>query len=195
MTQGTKFKGELCCTMDVVVVAASRERRDKAYLDSLPNKGIELSKPEYLGGSWPFMLGVAESGFAAHAQCSAGTTATHISNSITALFGTGYAVWRAAERMDKGHAAPRDSWQRFVLGSERGGPGSRRLRRNPARHAPCRMDESVRRAWARQPSSRVRRPALLDFRARIDDPRDEVQTRVLLHDGCRSRGGVARAQG
>jgi hypothetical protein len=69
MTQGTKFKDELCCTMDVVVVAASRERRDRAYSDLLPNKGIELSKPEYLGGSWPIMLSVAESGFAAHAQC------------------------------------------------------------------------------------------------------------------------------
>jgi hypothetical protein len=69
MTQGPKFKGELCCTMDVVVVAASRERRDRAYSDLLPNKGIELSKPECLGGSWPIMPSVAGSGFAAHAQC------------------------------------------------------------------------------------------------------------------------------
>jgi hypothetical protein len=69
MTQGTKFKHEFCCTTDVVVVAASRERRDRAYSDLLPNMGIELSKPGYLGGGWPIRLGVVESGFAAHAQC------------------------------------------------------------------------------------------------------------------------------
>jgi hypothetical protein len=57
--------------MDLAVVGVSRERRDRAYSDLLPNKGIELSKPEYLGGSWPFMLSVAESGFAAYAPCSA----------------------------------------------------------------------------------------------------------------------------
>jgi hypothetical protein len=33
------------------------------------NKGMELSKPEYLVGVWPTELGVIESGFAAHAQC------------------------------------------------------------------------------------------------------------------------------
>jgi outer membrane protein assembly factor BamE (lipoprotein component of BamABCDE complex) len=37
------------------------------------NKGIELSKPESPGGSWPTRLGVVESGFAAHAQCYADT--------------------------------------------------------------------------------------------------------------------------
>jgi hypothetical protein len=71
MTQGTKFKEDLCCTMDLAVVGVSRERRARAYSDLLPNKGIEQSKPEYLGGSWPIRLGVVESGFAAHAQCSA----------------------------------------------------------------------------------------------------------------------------
>jgi hypothetical protein len=70
MTQETKLKDEVRCTMDLAVVAASRERRDKAYSDLLPNKGIELSKPEYLGGSWPIMLSIVESGFAAYAQCS-----------------------------------------------------------------------------------------------------------------------------
>jgi hypothetical protein len=34
-----------------------------------PNKGMELSKPEYLGGDWPIRPAVIESGFAAHAQC------------------------------------------------------------------------------------------------------------------------------
>jgi hypothetical protein len=85
MTQETKLKDEVRCTMDLAVVAASRERRDKAYSDLLPNKGIELSKPEYLGGSWPIMLSIVESGFAAHAQCSADTTDTCTSNSISII--------------------------------------------------------------------------------------------------------------
>jgi hypothetical protein len=32
---------------------------------------MELSKPDYLGGGWPINVGIIESGFAAHAQCSA----------------------------------------------------------------------------------------------------------------------------
>jgi hypothetical protein len=39
--------------------------------DVPPNKGMELSKPQYLVGGWPTRLGIIESGFAAHAQCSA----------------------------------------------------------------------------------------------------------------------------
>jgi hypothetical protein len=35
------------------------------------NKGMKLSKPEYLGGSQPVRPGIIESGFAAYAQCSA----------------------------------------------------------------------------------------------------------------------------
>jgi hypothetical protein len=33
------------------------------------NKGMKLSKPGYLGGSWPVSLGIVEAGFAAYAQC------------------------------------------------------------------------------------------------------------------------------
>jgi hypothetical protein len=33
------------------------------------NKGMKLSKPEYLVGAWPIGLGIIESGFAAYAQC------------------------------------------------------------------------------------------------------------------------------
>jgi hypothetical protein len=33
------------------------------------NKGMKLSKPEYLGGLWPARSGIIESGFAAYAQC------------------------------------------------------------------------------------------------------------------------------
>jgi hypothetical protein len=40
-----------------------------AVAAATPNKGIKLSKPEYLGGSWPINLGIIESGFAAYAQC------------------------------------------------------------------------------------------------------------------------------
>jgi hypothetical protein len=35
----------------------------------LPNKGMKLSKPGDLGGSWPRRSGIIEPGFAAHAQC------------------------------------------------------------------------------------------------------------------------------
>jgi hypothetical protein len=35
---------------------------------------MELSKPEYLVGRWPIRLSITESGFAAHAQCSADQT-------------------------------------------------------------------------------------------------------------------------
>jgi hypothetical protein len=35
----------------------------------LSNKGMKLSKPEYLVGRWPTRLGIIESGFAAYAQC------------------------------------------------------------------------------------------------------------------------------
>ena len=35
------------------------------------NKGMKLSKPEYLGGGWPISPVVSESGFAAYARCSA----------------------------------------------------------------------------------------------------------------------------
>ena len=34
------------------------------------NKGMKLSKPEYLGGSRPLRSGVIQAGFAAYAQCS-----------------------------------------------------------------------------------------------------------------------------
>jgi hypothetical protein len=37
------------------------------------NKGMKLSKPEYLVGGWPIRPVVLESGFAAYAQCSADT--------------------------------------------------------------------------------------------------------------------------
>jgi hypothetical protein len=37
----------------------------------LSNKGMKLSKPEYLGGDWPIRRGIIEAGFAAYAQCSA----------------------------------------------------------------------------------------------------------------------------
>jgi hypothetical protein len=33
------------------------------------NKGMKLSKPEYLGGSWPRRSGIIESDFAAYAPC------------------------------------------------------------------------------------------------------------------------------
>ena len=33
------------------------------------NKGMKLSKPEYLVGGWPIRPVVLESGFAAYAQC------------------------------------------------------------------------------------------------------------------------------
>ena len=33
------------------------------------NKGMKLSKPEYLGGSRPLRSGVIQAGFAAYAQC------------------------------------------------------------------------------------------------------------------------------
>ena len=36
---------------------------------ALANKGMKLSKPEYLVGGWLIRLGVTESGFAAYAQC------------------------------------------------------------------------------------------------------------------------------
>jgi hypothetical protein len=35
------------------------------------NKGMKLSKPDYLVGRWPIRIGIIESGFAAYAQCSA----------------------------------------------------------------------------------------------------------------------------
>jgi hypothetical protein len=35
-----------------------------------PNKGMKLSKPEYLVGGGPVRRGIIESGFAAYAQCS-----------------------------------------------------------------------------------------------------------------------------
>ena len=37
----------------------------------LPNEGMKLSKPEYLGGGWPINLAITRTGFAAYAQCSA----------------------------------------------------------------------------------------------------------------------------
>jgi hypothetical protein len=40
-----------------------------ARAGGLPNKGMELSKPEYRGRIWPTRLGIMESGFAAHAPC------------------------------------------------------------------------------------------------------------------------------
>jgi hypothetical protein len=36
----------------------------------LPNEGMKLSKPEYLGGGWPISLAITRTGFAAYAQCS-----------------------------------------------------------------------------------------------------------------------------
>ena len=42
--------------------------------DRLPNKGMELPKPESLVGHWPPSLSVTESGVAAHAPCSAGNS-------------------------------------------------------------------------------------------------------------------------
>jgi hypothetical protein len=42
-------------------------------LDELPNKGMKLTKPDDLGGSWPRQVGVVEPRFAAYDQCSAGT--------------------------------------------------------------------------------------------------------------------------
>jgi hypothetical protein len=41
-----------------------------------PNKGMKLSKPGDVGGSWPRQAGVVESGFAAYAQCSADAAPT-----------------------------------------------------------------------------------------------------------------------
>jgi len=38
------------------------------------NKGMKLSKPGDLGGSWPLRSGIIESGFAAYAQCWATST-------------------------------------------------------------------------------------------------------------------------
>jgi hypothetical protein len=35
-----------------------------------PNKGMKLSKPEYLVGVWPIKPSIIESGFAAYAPCS-----------------------------------------------------------------------------------------------------------------------------
>ena len=35
----------------------------------LPNEGMKLSKPEYLGGGWPISLAITRTGFAAYAQC------------------------------------------------------------------------------------------------------------------------------
>jgi hypothetical protein len=35
------------------------------------NKGMKLTRPELLGGSWPIRSGIIESGVAALAQCSA----------------------------------------------------------------------------------------------------------------------------
>jgi hypothetical protein len=49
-----------------------------------PNKGMELSKPEYLVGGWLTRHGITESGFAAHARCSAdtdGSAAARVSRS------------------------------------------------------------------------------------------------------------------
>jgi len=40
------------------------------------NKGMKLSKPGDLGGSWPQRSGIIESGFAAYAQCSTDLTDT-----------------------------------------------------------------------------------------------------------------------
>ena len=37
-----------------------------------PNKGMKLTKPENLVGSWLISPGIIESGFAAYAQCSLG---------------------------------------------------------------------------------------------------------------------------
>ena len=34
------------------------------------NKGMKLSKPEYLGGRWPIRSCIIEAGFAAYAPCS-----------------------------------------------------------------------------------------------------------------------------
>jgi hypothetical protein len=42
-------------------------------MSALHNKGMKLSTPEYLGGSWQDRPFVIESGFAAYAQCSADT--------------------------------------------------------------------------------------------------------------------------
>jgi hypothetical protein len=35
------------------------------------NKGMKLSKPEYLVGGWPLRRGIIEASFAAYAQCCA----------------------------------------------------------------------------------------------------------------------------
>jgi hypothetical protein len=55
-------------TTDAFPLSGSISERRKTELS---NKGMELSKPEYLVGGWPIRLGVTESGFAAHAQCCA----------------------------------------------------------------------------------------------------------------------------
>jgi hypothetical protein len=51
-------------------VASGRVRGRIRTRGELSNKGMKLSKPEYLVGGWPTRLGIIESGFAAHAQCS-----------------------------------------------------------------------------------------------------------------------------
>jgi hypothetical protein len=45
-------------------------------MSALHNKGMKLSTPEYLGGSWQDRPFVIESGFAAYAQCWAGNSGT-----------------------------------------------------------------------------------------------------------------------
>jgi hypothetical protein len=50
---------------------------DQGSMCGPPNKGMKLSKPEYLVGGWPTGLGIIESGFAAYAQCSADSGVEH----------------------------------------------------------------------------------------------------------------------
>jgi hypothetical protein len=42
------------------------------------NKGMKLSKPEYLGGNRPLRSGVIQAGFAAYAPCWADTAETRV---------------------------------------------------------------------------------------------------------------------
>jgi len=49
------------------------------------NKGMKLSKPDYLVGRWPIRLGIIESGFAAYAQCYAELSASCATDVLTPL--------------------------------------------------------------------------------------------------------------
>jgi hypothetical protein len=123
-----------------------------------PNKGMELSKPEYLAGSWPLSPNVTESGFAAHAQCSAGTTTTCMSNSITPPDGTEYPAWRAIKRYGQGSCRASRELAATGYGRCAERPGSLAPRVGSGASCPL-QDGRVREACAGAPALAKRRPA------------------------------------